>query len=114
VVLLEMVTRRSPNTFNNSYVNDVLNKSETQSSSSSSISLVEWVGGLYPERVMHDAVDDALEVNATPLTTNQIVSVVKLALSCTHLTPDRRPSMSVVLSTLIEICHYTETAPYNF
>eukprot|EP00253_Pinus_taeda_P035469 PITA_35469 len=104
VVLLEMVTRRSPNTFN---------ESEAQSSSSSSSSLVEWVGGLYPERLMHEVVDDALKVNATPLTTHQIDSVVKLALSCTHLTPDRRPSMREALSTLSKISHNTATAPYK-
>lgn len=104
VVLLEIVTRRSPNTFN---------ESEAQSSSSSSSSLVEWVGGLYPERLMHEVVDDALKVNATPLTTHQIDSVVKLALSCTHLTPDRRPSMREALSTLSKISHNTATAPYK-
>lgn len=111
VVLLEIVTRISPNTSNNSYVNVGLNESEAQSSSSSSSSLVEWVGGLYPGRLMHDVVDDALKVNATPLTIHQIDSVVKLALSCTHLTPSKRPSMKEALSTLNGICHYTATEP---
>jgi len=62
VVLLEMVTRRSPNTFNNEYVNVGLNESEAQSSSSKSSFLIEWVGTLYPERLMCDAIKDALKV----------------------------------------------------
>lgn len=111
-----MVTRRSPSTFNCSYVpaNVLSHESERKGSSESSVSLVEWVGGLYQESLMHDVVDDALKANATPLTAHQIVSVVKLALSCTDLTPNRRPAMRVALSTLIEICHYTATTPYSF
>eukprot|EP01018_Ginkgo_biloba_P038429 Gb_11459 [translate_table: standard] len=89
ILLLEMVTRKRP-----TLSNEILNGKAS--------SLHEWVQLLFADRLL-EVVDPMLISNATTSTHDQIISVVKLGLSCSQQSPNHRPSMRVVMTKLQQI-----------